>query len=44
MPNSRDYVNFILADREKICEFVEKISYEMFQYINTKKESKFVCE
>ena len=42
MPNSRDYVNFILADREKICEFVEKISYEMFQYINTKKESKFV--
>ena len=42
MSNSRNYVNFILDDREKICEFIEKISYEMFQYVNSKPNSRFV--
>lgn len=38
----KDYVNFILEDRESIKNFIAKISSRMFEYINSKNNSKFV--
>lgn len=40
--NGRDYVNFLLEDKEKIEDFVGSISSEMLDYINSKQDSKFI--
>ena len=38
----KEYVNFLLEEKDKIAEFVAGISSEMQEYIANKKESKFV--
>ena len=42
MAHGRDYINFILEDRDKIKDFVAKVSAQMFDYINANSSSKFV--
>lgn len=40
MPRNED--SFILTDNDSISDFIAKISYDTFEYIQRKKESKFV--
>lgn len=42
MAHGRDYINFILEDRDKVKDFVAKVSSQMFDYINLNSSSKFV--
>ena len=42
MAHGKDYINFILEDRDKVKDFVAKISSQMFDYINSHSGSKFV--
>lgn len=38
----KEYVNFLLEERDKIEEFIAEISGEMLEYMGAKKDSKFV--
>ncbi len=38
----KEYVNFLLEERDKIEEFIAEISAEMLEYMEGKKDSKFV--
>ena len=42
MPQGKDYVSFILEDRNLILDFIGKISNEMSEYVLEKRESRFV--
>lgn len=40
--NGKEYVNFLLEDREKIKDFIAEISNEMYEYILKHQSSEFV--
>ena len=42
MARGKDYTNFIVTEKEKICDLIDGISSSMSDYINQNQDSEFV--